>query len=135
LGEGGFGKVILVKKKPSDGCDQRFAIMVLKKSHIMSFGCVTYTVTEKKALVLASGHPFIKTLYPTVLMLRNKGNFQFFEPASYFQRIINTEIYHQFENVMCRYICKMQKWIMIFIRSGWLSVCVEQLSSHWTHFH
>ena len=63
LGEGGFRKVILVKKKPSDGCDQRFAIKVLKKSHIMSFGSVTYTVTEKKALVFASGYRFIETLF------------------------------------------------------------------------
>ena len=29
LGEGGFRKVILVKKKPSDGCDQRFAIIII----------------------------------------------------------------------------------------------------------
>jgi len=55
--------VILVKKKPSDGSDQRFAINVLKKSHIISCCSVTYTVTEKEALVLASGHQFITTLY------------------------------------------------------------------------
>jgi len=55
--------VILVKKKPSDGSDQCFAIKVLKKSHIVSCCSVTYTVAEKKALVLASGHPFITTLY------------------------------------------------------------------------
>ena len=63
LGEGGFGKVILAKKKSSDGREQRFAIKVLKKSHIVSCCSVTYVVTEKEALVLASGHPFITTLY------------------------------------------------------------------------
>jgi len=63
LGEGGFGKAILVKKKPSEGSDQRFAIKVLKKSHIISCCSLNQTVTEKKALVLASGHPFITTLY------------------------------------------------------------------------
>jgi hypothetical protein len=39
----------------------------------------------------------------------NNGNFQFFEPASYFQRVVNTEIYQQFENVMFRCICKIAK--------------------------
>ena len=63
MGEGGFGKVILVKKKASDGTDQRFAMKVMKKSHVVSCCSVTYTVTEKEALVLASGHPFITTLY------------------------------------------------------------------------
>jgi len=55
--------VLLVKKKVSDGTDRRFAMKVLKKSHIVSCCSVTYTVTEKEALVLASGHPFITTLY------------------------------------------------------------------------
>jgi len=55
--------VILVKKKASDGTDQRFAMKVMKKSHVFSCCSVTYTVTEKEALVLGSGHPFITTLY------------------------------------------------------------------------
>jgi len=59
LGEGRFGKVILVKKKPSDGLDQHFAIKGLKKSHIISCCSVTYTVAEKEALVLAFGHPLL----------------------------------------------------------------------------
>jgi novel protein kinase C epsilon type len=63
LGEGGFGKVILVKKKVSDGSDQHFALKVMKKAHIVSCCRVTHTVAEKEALVLASGHPFITTLY------------------------------------------------------------------------
>jgi len=36
LGEGGFGKVLLVKKKGSDESDQRFAVKVLKKSHFQT---------------------------------------------------------------------------------------------------
>jgi novel protein kinase C epsilon type len=63
LGEGGFGKVILAKKKESDGSDQRFAIKVLKKCSIVSCSSVSSTVTEKEFLVLASGHPFITTLH------------------------------------------------------------------------
>ena len=55
--------MVLVKKKASDGTDQRLAVKVLKKSHIISCCSVTYTVTEKQALVLACGHPFITTLY------------------------------------------------------------------------
>jgi serine/threonine protein kinase len=59
LGEGTFGKVLLAKKKESDGSDERYAIKVLKKSKCS----VSNTVIEKEALILASGHPFITTLY------------------------------------------------------------------------
>ena len=55
--------MILVKKKSSDGTNQCFAIKVMKRSHIVSCCSATYTITEKEALVLASGHPFIMTLY------------------------------------------------------------------------
>ena len=61
LGQGGFGKVILVKRKTADECDRHFAVKVVKKSHITN--CATYAITEKEAMVLASGHPFITTLY------------------------------------------------------------------------
>jgi len=126
--------VILVKKKASDGSDQRFALKAMKKCHIISCCSVTYAVTEKEALVLASGHPFITTLYSC---FQTKVIFNFFEPASYFQRVINTEIYHQYENVMFRRICKITKMdydphhICLAVH---LSVCVEQLSSNWTNF-
>jgi novel protein kinase C epsilon type len=63
LGEGGFGKVLLVKKKALEAPEQRFAMKVLKKSHIISCCSVAYTIAEKEALVLSSGHPFITTLY------------------------------------------------------------------------
>jgi len=55
--------VILVKKKQSGGSDQHLDIKVLKKSHIISCCSLNQTVIEKKAFVLASGHPFITTLY------------------------------------------------------------------------
>jgi len=97
--------VVLVKKKASDGTDQRLAVKVLKKSHIISCCSVTYTVTEKKALVLASGHPFITTLYSC---FQTKVIFNFLN-LLHISSVINTEIYHQFENVMFRCICKIAK--------------------------
>ena len=51
------------KKKASDGTDQRFAVKVMKQSHLISCCSVTYTISEKEALILASGQPFITTLY------------------------------------------------------------------------
>jgi len=60
LGEGSYGKVILVRKKPSYGSNQHFAMKVLEKSDIVS---ITNTIIEKEALILASGHPFITTLF------------------------------------------------------------------------
>ena len=63
LGEGSFGRVVLVKKKGSDGSEQRFAMKAIKKSHIISCCSASYTVCEKEALVLASDHPFITTLH------------------------------------------------------------------------
>jgi hypothetical protein len=54
---------------------------------------------------------------------------QFFEPASYFQRVINTEIYQQFENVMFRCICKIAKmdYELHHVCLAVSSVHVEQL--------
>ena len=127
LGEGGFGKVILAMKKRSDGCDQHFATKVLKKANIESLGSVTYTMTEKEALVLASGHPFVTTMYSC---FQTRVIFNLLS-LLHILRVINTEIYHQFENVMCSAFAKLQKWIMSFIMSGCLficlSVCVEHL--------
>jgi hypothetical protein len=75
LVEGGFAKVILVKKKTSDGCDQHFALKAMKKSHIISCSSVSYSIAEKQAFVLASGHPFIMALY---LCFQTKVIFNFF---------------------------------------------------------
>jgi hypothetical protein len=97
--------VILVKKKTRDGSDQRFVIKVLKKSHIISCYSATYTVTEKEALILAYEHPFTMTLY---LCFQTKLIFNFLN-LFHISRVINTEIYHQFENVMFRCICKIAR--------------------------
>jgi novel protein kinase C epsilon type len=63
LGEEGFGKVVLAKKKASDGSDKSFAIKLLKKSFVISRSCVSFTIIEKEALILTSGQPFITALY------------------------------------------------------------------------
>jgi len=55
--------VILVKMKASNGSDQTFAVKIMKKSHNISCCSVTYTISEKEALILASSHPFITSLY------------------------------------------------------------------------
>jgi len=129
--------VILVKKKASDESDQRFAIKVLKKSHIIDCCSVTYAVTEEEALVLALGHPFIMTLY-SCFQTKVISNFL---NLLHISRVINTEICHQYKNVMFRCICKIVKMcyelhhVCLAVHlSVCLSVHVEQLSSHWMHF-
>ena len=56
--------MILAKKKATN---QRFAVKILKKCHIISCCSVNYTIIDKEALVLVSGHPFITTLYSCFL--------------------------------------------------------------------
>jgi serine/threonine protein kinase len=63
LGEEGFGKVVLVKKKASYESNKSFAIKMMKKSFIISCSYVSFTIIEKEAPILTSGHPFITTLY------------------------------------------------------------------------
>ena len=135
MGEGGFGKVILVKKKASDGNDERF-------SHEGAEEVPHHHLLQRDLHDQRKGSfgPCIRTsiYYNAVLVLPNKGNFQFFERASYFQRVINTEIYHQFENVLFRCICKIAKMdyeLHHVYLAVHLSVCVEQFCSHWTLFH
>ena len=51
LGEGGFGKVLLVSKKiPGIDEPERFALKVLKKSFIVDSGNVTRALAEKELL-------------------------------------------------------------------------------------
>jgi novel protein kinase C epsilon type len=63
LGEGGFGKVLLAKKKSADGSEKSFAVKIVKKSFVVSHSCVSFTIIEKEALILTAGHPFITTLH------------------------------------------------------------------------
>jgi hypothetical protein len=62
LGEG-FGKVVLAKNKSPDGSDQLCAFMVVKKAHVISDCIVRHAITEKEALILASGHSFITSFH------------------------------------------------------------------------
>jgi hypothetical protein len=63
LGEGGFGKVLLVSKKvPQQDEPAQFALKVLKKSFIVDSGNVTRALAEKE-LLQSLRHPFIVRLY------------------------------------------------------------------------
>jgi serine/threonine protein kinase len=63
LGQGGFGTVILAKRKVLGRPKQLYAIKVIKKSSFSSSMEVRQTIVEKDALMLASAHPFIVTLH------------------------------------------------------------------------
>eukprot|EP00041_Stephanoeca_diplocostata_P023403 m.574780 g.574780 ORF g.574780 m.574780 type:complete len:780 (-) comp22283_c0_seq2:640-2979(-) len=62
LGRGSFGKVLLAEKK---GCDEVFAIKVLKKTVVMEDDDVAGTMTEKSVLSLSGGCPFLTRLHAT----------------------------------------------------------------------
>jgi len=62
LGEGAFGTVVLARGKLPGGPEQQYAIKALKKQNITSRN-IRMIMAEKEALILASGHPFITTLY------------------------------------------------------------------------
>jgi len=59
IGRGGFGRVLLVKKKDNG---QYYAMKILKKSSIVNRGEVTHTRTEKSVLARID-HPFLAKLY------------------------------------------------------------------------
>jgi len=59
IGRGGFGRVLLVKKKDTG---QYYAMKILKKSSIVSRGEVIHTRTEKSVLAKID-HPFLAKLY------------------------------------------------------------------------
>ena len=62
LGEGTFGTVVLTRGKLPGGPEQLFAIKAIKKRGITSSN-IRAIMTEKEALMLTSGHPYITTLY------------------------------------------------------------------------
>ena len=62
LGEGAFGTVVLAKGKLLGGPEELYAIKALKKRGIDSSN-ICEIVTEKQALMLTTGHPYITTLY------------------------------------------------------------------------
>ena len=55
--------MVLARRKAPEGHDQLVAIKALRKANIISCGNVSLTITEKEALILASAHPFVTTLY------------------------------------------------------------------------
>jgi hypothetical protein len=57
-------------------------------------------------LVLASGHPFITTLH---WCFQTKVILIFWTCFIFPERVISTEIYHQYDNLMFRCICKIVK--------------------------
>jgi novel protein kinase C epsilon type len=89
LGEGGFGKVLLAKKKSLDGARELYALKMLKKTHVVSDSNVSFMTTEKEVLILMSGHPFITTLH---YCFQTKVIFNFSD-LLYIFKVINTEIY------------------------------------------
>jgi hypothetical protein len=136
LGQGGFGIVVVAKMKASDGSDQRFAIKVTKKSHIIGCCNVSSTVTEKEALVLASGHPVITILYSC---FQTKVLFNFLNLLHISRESLLLKFTISMKMPFLGAFAKLLNWTMSFVMSAWpficLSVCVEQLSSHCADFH
>ena len=62
LGEGGFGLVFLAEGRLPDGPNEKYAIKALRKKGITSSN-ICNIFTEKEALKISSGCPFITTLY------------------------------------------------------------------------
>jgi hypothetical protein len=62
LGKGGFGTVVLIRGKLPGGPEQLYAMKAVRKRGITTSN-ICEIMTEKEALVLTSGHPYITTLY------------------------------------------------------------------------
>jgi serine/threonine protein kinase len=62
LGQGGFGTVVLATGSLLGGPKELYAIKDIKKRR-MTPSSISFVFTEKEALMRASGHPFITTLY------------------------------------------------------------------------
>ena len=63
LGQGGFGTVVLAKKKLPGGPEQLYAIKAVKKKRFSWLCSICPAMGEREVLILASGHPFIVTLH------------------------------------------------------------------------
>ena len=62
VGQGGFGRVFLAKKKSQPLAGQYFAMKVLKKQQVLSSGLVKTTMAERKILIEVC-HPFVVKLH------------------------------------------------------------------------
>ncbi|KAK3533014.1 hypothetical protein QTP70_006239 [Hemibagrus guttatus] len=56
LGRGAYGKVVLAELR---GTDKVFAVKILKKDEIQSYQTLYQTLMERRALVLATEHPYL----------------------------------------------------------------------------
>ncbi|KAJ0399673.1 hypothetical protein ATCC90586_003574 [Pythium insidiosum] len=65
LGEGSFGKVVLVHAHIDGGKDQPMALKIMAKSHIIESDQQIQVMREKQALMTLPNHPFIVELYAT----------------------------------------------------------------------
>jgi hypothetical protein len=72
-----------------------YAIKALKKQSI-TYSRIFEIFAEKEALILTSGYAFITTLHSC---FQNKGMAKFFILLTYFQAVVNTEVYCQCENI------------------------------------
>jgi serine/threonine protein kinase len=63
LGQEGFGKVVLAKKKLPGGPEQLYAIKAVEKKGLTTLSRFRQAMVEKDAMRLASGHPYIVTLH------------------------------------------------------------------------
>jgi hypothetical protein len=96
LSEGGIGKMVLAKKKSPCGSAQLCDIRVLKKVHIISDCTVSHAITEKEALIVASGLPFITAVY---FCFQMEEIFKFLNLLHILKVIINA-FYCQYKNVV-----------------------------------
>lgn len=64
LGEGSFGKVVMVRTKV-EGNDKPMALKIMAKSHIIESDQQIQVMREKQALMSMPLHPFIVELYGT----------------------------------------------------------------------
>ena len=107
--------MILARKRATDQC---FAVKILKKRHIISCCSVSYTIIEKEALVLTSGHAFITTLYSC---FQTKVIFNFLKLL----HIYRESLILKFTISLKIAFAKLQKLIMSFIMSAWLFICLS----------
>ena len=109
LGEGGYGVVILAKGRLPGGPNKEYAIKALKKEGITS-SKICDIFTEKEALQISSGCPFITMLYAC---FQNKVCLNFWN------------FLHSFRlSLILRCTVSMKIWQFFFVP---VATCIDQL--------